>query len=358
MRIGIITFINTINFGASLQAYALQEIIKESGNDVEIIKYVNKKIEEKETNSKSSIFNLKGVFKKMIMGKGIKSKIIAFQKYEQANIKFGEVLTDDTINSINEKYDMFITGSDQVWNMRITDGDWKYFLDFVKDNNKKVSYAPSFGNDVFPNEMKEKASYYLKDFSALSVREESGKKLIEEILGRKAEVVLDPTLLLKKEEWQKRILFKPKIKHYILVYFPHNKKIVFDFVKRLKDKTGLPVIYLSISPKIQKGVKTIYNASPDEFLGWIQNADYVVTGSFHGTAFSINLNKQFFYEPSGNGSRIDNLVRLTGTQERSILNENILVGEDIDYKMVNKKLELEREKSIKWLNNAIDNYEG
>lgn len=128
--------------------------------------------------------------------------------------------------------------------------------------------------------------------------------------------------------------------------------MVFDFVKKLKKKTGLPVVYLSISPKIQPGVKTIYNASPDEFLGWMKNADYVVTGSFHGTAFSLNLEKQFFYEPSGEGSRIDNIVKLTGTDERSILNVKA-IDEIIDYEIVRKKLDKERNESKMWLKNAI-----
>jgi len=352
MKIGIITFINTINFGASLQAYALQEFLKEIKQEPEIIQYVNKTIEDKEKNKGSKKLNLKGIVREVIMGKGIKEKTIAFEKYEQANIKKGLVLNEQNIDKINSYYDKFITGSDQVWNMKITYEDWHYFLDFVKDDNKKISYAPSFGNDKFPDADKKEVAELLNKFNKLSVRESSGQKLIKEISDLDAKVVLDPTLLLNKIEWEERTEFKPKLEHYILVYFPHNKKMVFDFVKKLKKKTGLPVVYLSISPKIQPGVKTIYNASPDEFLGWMKNADYVVTGSFHGTAFSLNLEKQFFYEPSGEGSRIDNIVKLTGTDERSILNIKA-IDEIIDYEIVRKKLDKERNESKLWLKNAI-----
>ena len=147
--------------------------------------------------------------------------------------------------------------------------------------------------------------------------------------------------------------FKPPIDHYILVYFPHDKEKVYAFLKELQKKTKLPVVYISISPKIWIGVKTIYGASPDEFLGWINNADYVVTGSFHGTAFSLNLEKQFFYEPSGVGSRIDNLVTITGTKMRSIDNNDVL-NTEIDYKEVTPVIQLERDRSIRWLLEALE----
>ena len=355
MKIGIITFINTINFGASLQAYALQETLNKFGNDAEVIRYVNKEIEEKEKNSSKKNISLKTIYKNLIMGKGIKKKILAFQKFEGDNIVFGDELNNKTVDVVNSKYDLFITGSDQVWNMRITNADWNYALSFVNDDRKKISYAPSFGNDVFPDDKKEVMKKYLERFKAISVREKSGKDLINEICNRDAEVVLDPTLLLNKNDWEKRIKFKPQMNHYILVYFPHNKKKVFDFVYKLKEKTGLPVVYLSISPKIQKEVKTIYDASPDEFLGWINNADYVVTGSFHGTAFSLNLNKQFYYEPSGKESRIGNLVNLTGTENRSIDNNvDCNIEKNINYSEVNQKLDEQRDKSLEWLKNAIE----
>ena len=350
MKIGIITFINTLNFGASLQAYALQEVLKKYGNDAEVIQYTNNLIEEKENNSKKK--NIKSIYKEIIMGKGLRNKAKSFESFEHQNINFGMKLNDSTKQDVNNNYDMFITGSDQVWNPEITKFDWTYFLDFVTDKEKKVSYAPSFGITKFPENEKETAKKYLQEFKAVSVREEAGREIIKGISNQNAEVVVDPTLLLNKEEWESKIKFKPDLKHYILVYLPHNKKLAFNFVNKLKKKTGLPVVYLSISPKIQMGVKTIYDASPDEFLGWIKNADYVVTGSFHGTAFSINLNKQFFYESNNKSSRVGNLVKITGTEDRNITNPNI-IDKTIDYSIVNEKLNNERQKSLEWLKEAI-----
>lgn len=353
MKIGIITFINTINFGASLQAYALQEKINQLGYEAEIIQYTNKVIEEKEKNS-GKIKNINSLMKKIVMGKGIKEKVKAFKEFEFQNMKFGLQLTDEnSISDLNNYYDYFITGSDQVWNMAITHEDWKYFLNFVNDDNKKISYAASFGNNIFPEEDKKIAGNELRKFKSISVREQSGRKLIKDISDKNATVVLDPTLLLNKSEWEEKIKFKPKLEHYILLYFPQNKKKMFKFAKKLSKRTGYPIVYLSISPRIFWGTKTIYNASPDEFLGWMKNADYVITGSFHGTAYSLNLQKEFFYEPSGAGSRIDNIVKITGTESRSIENENVM-GENINYKDVEEKLNSEREKSIEFLKKSLE----
>lgn len=354
MKVGILTFTNTLNFGAVLQSFALQEKVKSFGYDAEIIQYTNKFIENKEKNK--SIFSPKFLLRQMVMGSALKRKEKAFRAFEKQNIVSGLKLTESNIAEVNNYYDKFITGSDQVFNAVITDTDWHFYLDFVTESKKKVSYAPSFGDVVFSEEAKKKATELLSDFNALSIREASGQKLIKEMTGKEADIVLDPTLLLSKSDWENRITFKPNLEHYILVYFPHNKKLVFDFVEKLKEKTGLPVIYLSISPRKQSGVHTIYDSSPDEFLGWIKNADYVVTGSFHGTAFSLNLEKQLFYEPlSKNGieGRIDNLARVAGVQHRCISSANL--DEVLDYSDVRNKLNNVRSKSEDWLKKALEN---
>ncbi len=349
MKAGILTFNETLNFGAALQAYALQETIDSLGHKAEIIDYTNEFIENNEKNNTK--LSPKMMVRKIVMGRGLKRKEKAFKEFEKNNMSFGMLLDEQNIDKINNYYDKFITGSDQVWNMHITDNDWNFFLDFVNDNSKKISYAPSFGDREFPKECFKKADEMFKSFRSLSVREESGKNRIKEISGCDSQVVVDPTLLLSKEEWEKRVTFVPPIKNYILVYIPHNKKAVFDFVKKLSKKTGLPVVYLSISPKIQLGVKTIYDSSPDEFVGWIKNADYVVTGSFHGTAFSLNFEKQFYYESKNSKSRVSNLVKLTGTENRSISKGDF--DSVIDYNKVTPKLKAEREKSLTWLKNAL-----
>lgn len=351
MKAGILTFVNTINYGASLQALALQRVIERYGVEAEVLQYTNEKIEQAEKN-KGKI-SLKRILKSISMGAGIKRKTTAFEKYEAERLHKGQAVTKDTVDELNLVYDYFVAGSDQIWNTKLTYGDMNYFLSFVSDDNKKISYAPSFGNTACNESLYTSIADNLKKIHHLSVREQSGADFIKKVSGREAEVVLDPTLLLNKSEWLTETTFTPSLQHYILVYFPHNKKKVFEFVKVLKKKTGLPVVYLSISPRKQAGVKTIYDASPNEFLGWINNADYVVTGSFHGTVFSLNMEKQFFYEPSGEGSRIDNIVRITGTLNRSIDNPEVMENR-IDYSEVTPKLDHERTSSLDWLKRAME----
>ena len=358
-KIGILTFTNTINYGALLQAFALQTILAENGFCAEILPYTNEDIKRKELNQGKNRRSLKGLLKSVVMGNALERKREAFDAFERKYITQGITLdseregadADTALDAINEYYDYFITGSDQVWNLNITHGDWHYFLDFVKEEKKILSYAPSFGNVPFPEDQYEKAAEYLKRFKAVSVREESGREKVKLICGRDAKVVIDPTLLLSKSYWETMTEFVPPVQHYILVYFPHNKKLTFDFVKDLKRKTGLPVVYLSISPKVQSGVKTIYDASPEAFLGWFKNADYIVTGSFHGVAFSLNLEKQFFYEPCGEGSRIGNLVHMCGVEDRSI--EVADMNTKVDYKKVRALLSDFRQDSLNWLLNAL-----
>lgn len=353
MKVGILTFTGTINYGASLQAYALQELIKSFDMDVEIIEYHNSDIDNKEKNSGLKRFTPRGILKALVIGNGLKRKVDFFKKFEKNNMKFSPIYDEKNLNQLQNEYDKIVVGSDQVWCMGITNNDWHYFLDFVEDSKKKISYAPSFGNEDFPEECYAKASNLLNEFDELSVREESGSKLIKKITGRDAKVVLDPTLLLNYKQWKSKTSYVPNYKEYILVYFPHNKKKVFDFVFKLQEKTKLPIVYLSISPRVQKGVKTIYDASPEEFLGWISNASYIVTGSFHGTAFSINCGKQFYYEPSGEGSRIDNIVKMCGVEDRSIDNE-LNIEDKIDYQTVWGKLDKYRNDSISWLKSSLE----
>jgi hypothetical protein len=350
-KIGIITFINTINYGASLQAFALQEFVISLGYEVEVLQYLNMAIEEKEKNDGKISF--RKIIKKIMIGIGIEKKVAAFQSYENKHFQKGMTLSNATKKQVNLMYDCFITGSDQVWNVEITQRDWTYFLDFVEDDRKKVSYAPSMGSGKCTENDVLMMKPLLEKFKAVSIREQTGAHFLKQTCGVDSTVVVDPTLLLNKNEWTKRISFLPKIDHYILVYLPHDKKHVFKFVKKLKQKTGLPVVYLSISPRPQKGVKTIYDSSPDEFLGWMLHADYVVTGSFHGTAFSINLEKQFYYEKCDMNGRVANLVKLTGTEDRCLDSEDVL-NQIIDYTIVREKLTSSRLVSSEWLKEILN----
>lgn len=349
MRIGILTFIDTINYGALFQAYALETVLQQMGHEVFLINYHNQTIIEREKGE--SIFSVRGLLRSLVIGNGFKRKEKKFKTFEASHFKITAICNDKTIAETCNDYDIIITGSDQVWNMQLTGNDLHYFLDFENDAIHKVSYAPSFGEGIIPERYIQQVAVLLGKFHALSVREASGQTLIKKISGLNAEIVLDPTLLLPKDDWRMLIGQQSFPNHYILVYLPHKKNDCFSFARKLQTMTGYPIIYLSISPRIIKGVKTIYDASPQEWLGWIYHADYVVTGSFHGTAFSLNFEKQFFYESLKKGGRVDNLVSLTGMEDRNILNADI--DNEIDYTVVNPKLKQARLASLAWLDNAV-----
>ena len=358
MRVGILTFVGTLNYGAILQAYALQETVIGFGHKCELIQYINKDIASKENNTIKSLKPktfMRVLLKNIFIRDGFKKKKQAFKTFEDINIHYSKPVDEFSIKQLNLDYDLFIAGSDQIWNLSLIKNDWTYFLNFADEDKYKIAYAPSFGNNAFPMEYSETVSSLIKNINKLSVRENSGKLLVEKIFERNVDVVCDPTFLLTESQWFKRVKYKPILEHYILVYFPHDKKNVFSFVNKLKKKTGLPVVYISISPKVQFGTKTIYDASPEEFLGWIFYADYIVTGSFHGTAFSLIFKKQFYHEYTGEGSRIDSLIKMCGIKNRCI-NEDFANENEIDYDKVSIKIDMFRNDSLKWLMSAFQEW--
>lgn len=350
MKIGILTFINTINYGALFQAFALQWVLEKLGHRAEVLQYTNIDIEKKEMNANK--LSPKYLLRKIVIGNKFVEKRKKFQLYEQAKIHKGAAIQRCCFDNSVENYDAVVVGSDQVWNVDLTYGDYTYFLEGFENLNKRVAYAPSFGNHLNEEKLNDKVVQLLNKFCLLSVREQSGANLINRVMNKDVKVVLDPTLLLNKNEWSKYFSFTPPQYKYILVYFPNNKKKVFGFAKKLAKATGCKIVYLSISPRVQMGVETIYDASPEEWLGWLYYADYVIVGSFHGTAFSINFGKQFFYENAGEGSRIDNLVSVTGTKYRDL--DCCDIEEKIDYSKVHETLDALRDDSIAWLKSGLE----
>jgi len=351
MKIGILTFIKTINYGALFQAFALQYVLERLGYKTELLQYENQHIAKKEMNK--NLFSAKYLIRKIIIGRGFEKKRRKFDFFEKKYIHIGAPVERGEFENKKGEYDVIVVGSDQVWNIDLTHYDLTFFLKGFVNIKRRIAYAPSFGNNLSASSLNDDILALLRKFNAISVREQSCAEILGAKMVEKPKVVLDPTLLMTKKEWSEYISFKPPYDHYILVYFPNNKKRVFEFAKKLSKKKNCQIVYLSISPRIQWGVDTIYDASPEEWLGWLYYADYVIVGSFHGTAFSLNFEKQFFYENAGPGSRIDNLVTLTNTKNRNLDFCNI--DEIIDYDFVRKNLDVLRMDSLTWLRNAVEN---
>lgn len=359
MKVGIITFHRAINYGAVLQTHALQKTLKKLGAEADVLDYRCDHL-EKNYSILQRLKHTKGpksfaaVFIKCALP-AIKKKL-TFHRWMNKNCILSRSYRED-ITETNADYDLFITGSDQVWNYAHTDFDKNYFLNFVEDNQKKFSYAASFGFSQL--DQKYWASYrtLLETFSGISVREASGAALIGNLLDKAAvPVVVDPVFLLQKQDWQLRQWHDTK--KYILVYELMPSPEVLRFALQLAEKHDLQVI--RITNTLQRGfnprVKNVYGISPQSFLEYIYNAQYVVTNSFHGTAFSILFNKQFYVcrltdTMSALNARLDDLLALCGLKNRIV--EADYDHTEIDYTPINTLIDCQRQKGITYLKDTV-----
>lgn len=324
-RIGIITIHRIFNYGSVFQSYALQEVCTSLGFDVEIIDYAypndfhhrnvtNEQLNTYVETKKEKLFRW---FFKLVY-------LLSLLKQHKCIVKFRNKylnLSDSTYYSPQEveqkisHYDVYLTGSDQIWNPRYTGGDGTFFFNFLKDV-KKIAYSSSFGISSIPKEYHHKYADYLKDFSSLSVREKSGIPIIKQLVGKEAQLVLDPTLLLTKTSWNK-IAVMPKYKFkYILCYFLNYTFNAFpyidDLAEYIAEQTGLTLVHVARPPQKLRNKNSIFNvsASPEEFLGLMANAELIITTSFHGTAFAVNYNKPVYSVVQSRESNDSRLIDL------------------------------------------------
>lgn len=348
MKTGILTFANSINYGAALQALALKKSVESLGSEAVFIDHKCAAID-----SASKLFDFKCALSPAYtvahlynFPEALKRKRV-FQKFWDTHFAFEG---DDP-----SLYDAVITGSDQVWNYQLTGDDWFYFLDFPKNGTKKASYAASFGLSEVSEHCKEAVRPLLKDFDHISVREATAADIVEEITGNRPEVVLDPTLLLNQDDWMEFADKTVSGKGYIFVYTIFNSDALWNFAYDLSEKTGLPIKTVSYSKLHQHNAEYSFTAGPAQWLSFMKNADYVVTNSFHGFAFSVNFQKQFFYElppkSSGVGSRLYNIAETFGLQDREIGKADEICN--LDYTQISELLQQYRAQSLSFLNRMI-----
>ena len=348
-KIGILTFHNAINYGAVLQVYSLQKTIKDMGCYSSVIDYRCPKIKEADKYIKTD--SLKSIIKSIYDIYTLYKKRKKFNNFLQENIERSREYKRGELCKLETNFDSFIVGSDQVWNPYITDYDDVYLLSFVNDDNKRNSYAASFGLSQLPSNWCDECMKELSRFHVLSTRESTGKEIITSKLKKEVSVDLDPVFLRTANEW--RSLVKNKKGKYIFVYMPWEETLTF--AKKLSVETGLPIIQCGWKSVLNPGknVGQIESSlGPDEFLSLLHNSEYVVTGSFHATAFSIIFHKNFFVEiPSKVGSRIQNLLEMFYLQDRRIGSE---CNKDINWDMVDGLLDKYRLISKERLKNIIE----
>ena len=346
-KAAILTYTHSDNYGALLQAYALKEALALSGVEAKALNYRVLPVK----------LNFKMFIKKILFSYFNNKYKKKFENFRKLILENAPALGKDDLPPLNERFEVFITGSDQVWNFHGNGFDTAFMLDFVQDVNKKYSYAASFGRNDLPDSEKALAAPWLKQFKTISVREASAVPLAKELSGKEdVRADIDPTLLLSKEDWRKTAVM-PKEKDFILLYLMSNNAAIIGFARDLARKTGLKLIMLSTSPVPYKGVKVVC-PTPQEWLGYFLNAKYIVTNSFHGLAFSINFNKDFFVDllppPSMVNSRLENLLDLTGLRSRLISAGANLDTPAPDWAEVNAKLAAEKEKSFSYLRSMAE----
>ena len=273
-----------------------------------------------------------------------------------------EFQTPEDLKNASLSYDILLTGSDQVWNPMHTEDDLSFLLSFCADNTPKISYASSFSKSVLPDEYKEVYAKHLKKYKHISVRENSGINIVHELTGKMPFYACDPTLLLSKKAWtdlalQGEHLVKGKyILLYILTYAYNPYPEILNIIEYVKNKVNLPVVILdgSLCTNKIEGAQNIKCAGPLEFLRLIKDADFIITTSFHGTAFSLNFERPFISVLSNNSksdTRILDLLKVVNAKDRALV-YNCSVNDislDMDYNIITPKVEMIRKESYEYL---------
>ena len=366
MKIAIMTWYQYYNYGTALQVSALSRVIEEFGKTPMIVKYKTKGYLTKKMD-KYTVFSEFTKVKKKILFKNLnkKERTNLFENFYKEYLTFtNECNTLPELERLNDEFDAFVCGSDQIWAPSCFDSH--YFLDFVKDENRMMSYAPSIG---LPKISDRYIAYamrnLLKRFKYISTRETSGSKIVSELIDKDVETVLDPTLLLDSKQWNEFINNDKKVNDkYLLVYMLGINSKHWKKIYQIANKLDLEVKIIPVFENDLKRKDCIKETiGPSEFLKYIKNAEYICTDSFHGTAFAINYNKNFSVferfkskDKNNQNSRIYNILNKLGLESRLIKEsddfKSILTY--IEYNEINKQLELLRRDSLKFLYQSLD----
>jgi glycosyltransferase involved in cell wall biosynthesis len=363
-KVALTTWWNYHNYGTALQVVALYNTIKNFGYGVDVVNYIpsGKKylsddelrldIEKYEANERVQDNSRDEKFDDFLL------KHLTFTK---------RCDDDDDFASLDDEYDAFVTGSDQIWSPIIFDE--RYFLNYARDNRKKISYAPSFGVEKIANDqIKQKIGELLSLFAHISTREKTGCKIIKNLLGsdRPVEMVLDPTLLLNYDDWRSIIARPQKARpqKYILAYFLETNDNAWNHVKAIAKRTSLPVEIVPIFTKDEKFGKFNYGVGLEEFFNLIDGAEIVLTDSYHGAIFSVICKKPFYVferfsadDKASTNSRVYNLLEMLSLKNRLIKYDEPIRAEydfKVNFKEPQKIVAAEKEKSSKYLELSLN----
>ncbi|MBR6165296.1 MAG: polysaccharide pyruvyl transferase family protein [Clostridia bacterium] len=322
-RVGVITFLHNENYGSSLQAYALQRTIRDMGFDCEHLDYQpdrKEKIKNLLLSGNSPKLILEGIRKKSVKAgqQGAKEKSIAIPAFYARRMKMSSACRNAReLREQSMGYDALVCGSDQIWNPV-----WLnpvYYLNFAPEKTKKIAYAPSLGIRTMPPAGKiRKIRRWMRGFSAVSVREEEGAKLMEQMTGMRPDVMPDPVCLLSRKEWEEIAAPGPEGSPYVLCYFIGTNETYREKVRQISREEGLRILEIPVTAEgYRSGFELLEGIGPEAFLGAIRNAACFCTDSFHGLVFGTILNvrtevmRRYREEdPESKNSRVDHFQRI------------------------------------------------
>lgn len=356
MKIGTLTFHRAHNYGGVLQCFALMRFLQLQGYDVEVVDYRCPKIEDAYKIFKAG--SLKEIVSSIIHLYGNYRAKNNFSRFRNNYLKLSDRVYNEPRDFSNQ-YDICIMGSDQVWTLRLVGGFNPIYYGDFSPLIRKIGYAISVAEISRFNDTEQRImADHLSNFSHFSTREESFCEVLKRISKKEISTVLDPSLLLTKEEYEP-IIVQPREKNYVLYYqqeyHPDTKNIIVDVARQTgskkivvitgkREKYNYPYKYYDIS-----------SLSVPQFLGLIKYANVVFTSSFHGTAYSLVFRKDFYFVANNAPDRAKNLLKKCGAVDRLIHSSDLVKFSKVDYSIVEPLINKERENSIGFLIKAIEN---
>lgn len=365
MKIALITIHHANSYGGMLQALASQTVLSKYG-EVSIIDYKSNHL------AKTMMLIRFGTEPRDLlrMGKDLFRLIPRYKilkKFTAFNRKYfhltKECKNHHDLEALTNEFDVFVCGSDQIWNPKVIgELDSAYFLNFAH-TKKKIAYASSAGSYEFSSSEQHKIKEYLSTFSDLALRERNTSEYISELLDNKpVTTVIDPTLMLNKTQWHELVQWEqePSPEPYIFVYTLQKDDFVKNMINQIAEILKLKVIAIDQSPFLGYHCDTHYkDADPTLYLKLIAEASFVVTNSFHGTAFSVNFGIPFVsLKPESGTNRIQNFLASVGLEDRLLLNIealNTALDKKIDFINVETNLGILRDEASQFLKTAFSN---
>lgn len=365
MKIGILTFHRTLNYGAVLQCYALQELLRQEGHQVEVIDYRIPSVEDERKlvslavlkSRKGAIIKFKYLLRNLLSCRMRQKALNAFDAF----IKRRFVLSSPVMNAMDvpSDYDYIIFGSDQIWNPNLCGGfDHVFWGQFPKGKTKFIAYAASIGEiDVISSDQWNQIGGMISSFDKVSVRESDLKLALEERFSIPVQCCLDPTLMIS-EDYFERIAVRPSETDYVFIYNVQKDPHSYAFAKRLAEKLNCKVVRGQARPEIRNrmevGCHLVEGISPEEFLGYIKHARYVVANSFHAIALSIVFKKDFYSLDCPKPGRVKSLLSQVGLLDRHIDSKTIdAKASVIDYSQYDSKIQNSRMESTRFIEEII-----